>query len=96
MSMLSYQHFPIYAIMVLFFGAFLVIMLGRNKALRNTIALLAVTASLALTEMAAWYASQGMTLADALAALFEKYGYFAEKTFNLVMPGLDGLRIWPT
>ena len=48
MSMLSYQHFPIYAIMVLFFGAFLVIMLGRNKALRNTIALLAVTASLAL------------------------------------------------
>ena len=34
--------------MVLFFGAFLVIMLGRNKALRNTIALLAVTVSLAL------------------------------------------------
>lgn len=48
MSMLSYQHFPIYSIMVLFFGAFLVIMLGRNKALRNTIALLAVTVSLAL------------------------------------------------
>ncbi len=52
----------------------------------------AVTASLALTEMAAWYAAQGMTLADALDALYEKYGYFAEKTFNLVMPGLDGLK----
>ena len=52
----------------------------------------AVTASLMLTEMAAWYASQGMTLADALDALFEKYGYYAEKTYNLVMPGLDGLK----
>ncbi|MGI5954881.1 phospho-sugar mutase [uncultured Oscillibacter sp.] len=52
----------------------------------------AVTASLMLTEMAAWYAAQGMTLADALDALFEKYGYYAEKTYNLVMPGLDGLK----
>lgn len=52
----------------------------------------AVTASMLLTEMAAWYATQGKTLFDALAELYEKYGYFAEKTFNLVMPGLDGLR----
>ena len=52
----------------------------------------AVTAALALTEMAAWYASQGMTLADALDALYVKYGYFAEHTYNLVMPGLDGLK----
>ena len=51
----------------------------------------AVTASLMITEMAAWYASQGMTLFDALQALFEKYGYYGEKTHNLVMPGLDGL-----
>ena len=42
--------------------------------------------------MAAWYASQGMTLYDALQALFEKYGYYGEKTMNLVMPGLDGLK----
>ena len=52
----------------------------------------AVTASLMLTEMAAWYASQGMTLFDALEALYQKYGYYAEKTHNLVMPGLDGLK----
>ena len=52
----------------------------------------AVTASMLLTEMAAWYAAQGMTLFDALNALYEKYGYYAEKTHNLVMPGLDGLR----
>ena len=45
MSMLSYQHFPIYSIMVLFLGAFLIVMLGRNKAVRNVLALLSVTAS---------------------------------------------------
>ena len=51
----------------------------------------AVTAALVLTEMAAWYAGQGMTLYDALQALYEKYGYYGEKTLNLVMPGLDGI-----
>jgi len=51
----------------------------------------AVTASMLLAEMAAWYAGQGMTLYDALLKLYEKYGQFAEKTLNLVMPGLDGL-----
>ncbi len=52
----------------------------------------AVSASVELSEMAAWYASQGMTLYDALQKLYEKYGYYAEKTHNLVMPGLDGLK----
>ena len=51
----------------------------------------AVTASLVLTEMAAWYFSQGMSVYDALLALYEKYGWYGEKTHNLVMPGLDGL-----
>ncbi len=50
----------------------------------------AVTASLLITEMAAWYYAQGMTLCDALEALFEKYGWYGEKTHNLVMPGVDG------
>ena len=52
----------------------------------------AVTAALLLTEMAAWYARQGMTLYDALQKCYEKYGYYGEKTLNLVMPGLDGLK----
>lgn len=52
----------------------------------------AVSAAVALTEMAAWYAGQGKTLYDALLALYEKYGYYGEKTMNLVMPGLDGLK----
>ena len=51
----------------------------------------AVSAALLLTEMAAWYFSKGMTLYDALMALYEKYGWYGEKTLNVVMPGLDGL-----
>ena len=52
----------------------------------------AVTASMMVAEMAAYYHKQGMTLMDAMNALYEKYGYFKEKTLNLVMPGLDGLQ----
>ena len=51
----------------------------------------AVTASLVATEMAAWYYGQGMTLYDALQALYAKYGAYGEKTLNLVMPGLEGM-----
>ena len=50
----------------------------------------AVTASLLLTEMAAWYASRGMTLYDALMSMYEKYGWYSEKTLSFVLPGLDG------
>ncbi|MGN1002397.1 MAG: phospho-sugar mutase [Oscillospiraceae bacterium] len=52
----------------------------------------AVTASLLVAEMAAHYFEKGMTLLDAMRSLYEKYGNFAEKTLNLVMPGLDGLQ----
>lgn len=51
----------------------------------------AVTASMMICEMAAWYHEQGMTLLQALDALYKKYGYYAEKTLSLVMPGIDGL-----
>ena len=34
----------------------------------------------------------GHDLFDALEKLYEKYGWYAEKTYNLVMPGLDGLK----
>ncbi|MBQ1235549.1 MAG: phospho-sugar mutase [Oscillospiraceae bacterium] len=52
----------------------------------------AVTASMVVAEMAAHYHKKGMTLMDAMNALYEEYGYFKEKTLNLVMPGLDGLQ----
>ncbi len=52
----------------------------------------AVTASLMVAEMAAYYGNQGKTLLDAMEELYGIYGRYHEKTLNLVMPGLDGLR----
>ena len=52
----------------------------------------AVTAAMMVAEMAAYYHKKGMTLVDAMNALYEKYGWFREYTMNLVMPGLDGLQ----
>ena len=52
----------------------------------------AVTAAMMVAEMAAYYHEKGMTLVDAMNALYEKYGWFKEYTMNLVMPGLDGLQ----
>ena len=46
MNMLSLQHFPIYAIMVFFLGAFLIVVFGRNRTVRNVIAFLATAGSL--------------------------------------------------
>lgn len=51
----------------------------------------AVTASVLIAEMAAHYFEQGMTLFEAMQAMYRKYGWFSEQTLNLVMPGLDGL-----
>ena len=51
----------------------------------------AVTASMMIAEMAAWHMEQGRSLLDALELLYQRVGYFAERTVNLVMPGLDGL-----
>ena len=53
----------------------------------------AVIASTLICEMAAQYKSEGKTLADALEALFQKYGYYKEGTINVTMKGLDGLRL---
>lgn len=51
----------------------------------------AVFASMLLTEAAAYYQSKGMTLYDALMSIYDKYGYFKEKTISITMDGLDGL-----
>ena len=51
----------------------------------------AVTAAVLITEMAAHYFQKGLTLHDAMDALYERYGWFGESTVNLVMPGVDGL-----
>ena len=51
----------------------------------------AVTASLLIAEMAAYYFDRGMTLLDAMDELYQKYGFFREETINLYMYGVDGL-----
>ena len=52
----------------------------------------AVTASMMIAEMAAWWHAQGKSLLDAMDFLYEKYGFFAEETINLFMYGVDGVR----
>jgi phosphoglucomutase len=51
-----------------------------------------VTASVLIAEMTAWYRARGMTLPDALGELYATYGFYAERTVSLVMPGVEGLR----
>ena len=41
--------------------------------------------------MAAYYRTKGMTLYDAMQDLFQRYGYYAEETLSIVMPGVSGL-----
>ena len=51
----------------------------------------AVTASMLIAEMAAWYSAQGLSLSEAMSKIYEKYGNYGELTLNLQMPGLDGI-----
>ncbi len=51
----------------------------------------AVSASLLIAEMTAYYEERGMTLHDALTELDERYGIFREKTTEIYMEGLYGL-----
>ncbi len=50
----------------------------------------AVAASLLIAEMAAYYREKGMTLADALEALYLQYGVYFEKTLSVTIKGIDG------
>ncbi len=51
----------------------------------------AVGAAMSILEMTAYYKTLGLTLIDALEALYKKYGFFAEKTIDIYMEGLDGI-----
>lgn len=50
----------------------------------------AIQSLVMLAEVAAFYKKQGMNLYDGLQELFEKYGYFAEKTLSLTFDGVEG------
>lgn len=50
----------------------------------------AVQAAMMLCESAAYYNAKGMTLIDALEALYAKYGFFLDALDNFTFKGLDG------
>lgn len=51
----------------------------------------AVGATLMIVEMTAYYREKGMTLSDALAELYKRYGFYKEGVVDLYMEGLDGM-----
>ncbi len=51
----------------------------------------AVNASMLCCEMTAWYRRQGMTLADAMDALYRRYGYFRNDLASFTYEGADGM-----
>ncbi len=51
----------------------------------------AVEASMMILEMTAYYKKNGMTLSDALTALYKTYGLYAERMIDIYMEGLDGI-----
>lgn len=50
----------------------------------------AVSSSMILAEMVAYYKTKGKTLDDVLNELFEKYGYYSEITKSLSLEGIEG------
>ncbi|MBM6867726.1 phospho-sugar mutase [Collinsella tanakaei] len=50
----------------------------------------AVNASMLICQMAQYYKLQGINLVQAMRALYEKYGYYHNKTISLSYPGADG------
>lgn len=50
----------------------------------------AVNASMLICQMAQYYKLQGLNLVQAMRALYEKYGYYHNKTISLSYPGADG------
>ena len=51
----------------------------------------AVSATMLITEMTAYYRKKGLTLSEALDELFVRYGYYLDKTHDIYMEGLDGI-----
>ena len=52
-----------------------------------------VNASLLIAEAAAYYSTQGKTLTDVMAEIFEKFGYYLEHVESTTLPGIDGLKV---
>ena len=53
----------------------------------------AVVGSMLIVEMASWYKEKGMSLVDALNALYEKHGLYCESVGNFQFEGAEGMKI---
>lgn len=51
----------------------------------------AVSATVALCEAAAYYATQGKTLWDVMQEMYQKYGYYLDRITAMDFPGLEGM-----
>ncbi len=51
----------------------------------------AVVASMTLCEAAAYYKTKGMTLWDAMLAMYERYGYYKDDVKSITLKGIEGL-----
>ena len=51
----------------------------------------AISATAALCEAAAYYKEKGMTLWDAMIAMYEKYGYYKDAVKSIGLKGIEGL-----
>ena len=51
----------------------------------------AISATVALCEAAAYYKMKGMTLWDAMVAMYEKYGYYKDAVKSIGLSGIEGL-----
>lgn len=52
----------------------------------------AIVATMALAEAAAYYKSKGMTLWDAMIAMYDKYGYYKDDIKSITLKGIEGLQ----
>lgn len=50
----------------------------------------AISATVALCEAAAYYKMKGMTLWDAMIAMYEKYGYYKDAVKSIGLKGIEG------
>ncbi|COD08284.1 phosphomannomutase [Streptococcus pseudopneumoniae] len=50
----------------------------------------AIQAVLVVAELAAYYRSRDLTLADGIEEIYKEYGYYAEKTISVTLSGVDG------
>ena len=51
----------------------------------------AIVATMALCEAAAYYKQKGMTLWDAMIAMYERYGYYKDDVKSITLKGIEGL-----